>query len=1133
MPAQPPGRGTRRSLHIGPYTVEAPLALGTLGSAYRATDLTAGRTVALKVLPPELAGSSAARERFQREARRARKVYSPHLVNVLDFGDAGGTWFLALELVEGPTLTEYVQRHGALDGDAVRDVLVQAARALALLHREGLVPHDLSADNFRVTSGPDPGGRVAVKLCDLGLLRPADEAADDVRTALGALGATAWFLLTGRTDAVPDLGSLAGDVPDEFRAVLRRLLARRPEERYPTAAALLEALGEEESSGTAEAVEPAPAAAAGLGPIAAQAVGGDEKPPQRKPVAPKKPLRRRDEARTEEKPSPRPREPEKDEKSTPEPATAGARSRKAILIGAAAFGGILVVGTVVAILALHTPDSPPMNPPLLGKIRPGGTTNKLSASSEKSGTPEPKKTPEPAKGPEAPPPAPPPLYVPQVPFDRAKVSQEFAGPAAAAPQVPADAPVFRVARVPAAASETGPVFDSVAAACAAVPEGKWGVVEIQDNGPLMEGPISVSGRNVALRAAPGFAPLIVWDTAQARTELRAAKPPAAPPKDDVTAFLSVDQGTLLLDNIHFAVAWPEHLPGSPCLVRVGAGDLIAVGSTFSAAGKPRGTFTAVRFEGGTGHACRLRQCCARGTGLMALDVVAGGADVTIDGSLLVGGNGPVLSVAGGKAPRLATTLRVVRSTLVGRDILLRVRPDPEAAAEPALHWLGWDVLLWRAAENAGGTMVDLPREAGPKAMTWQAVNCLYAGWETLLSGLEPLAGSDSDTWRARWGRTEGDVSQALGWAKGLPAEPAEALPSVYRSYPGPAGYAATSGPGVLGCDLGQLPPLRPRWIDVSTEKALAEVVAVLAPDAPPIPEATDQLYHGERLDLDTTDLGAYLHDVQKARKLAPTVVLHLRGTGRHKTSPVRVENASLFVYFEPPAEGAEPLVLEPDATVTTEGQALFEVTHGNLSMIGGDVRCPDFKTALLPPYVVMVKEGNLSLSATRLQGPLIQPPPTYAGLIRVEGTGSAERGTTHSASIDRCTLLSARVAVHLVRAGLRVNVRQSLVVCTDRAVAFQPDDAAHLNVEFTAEHTTFAAKEAVFSLPAAEAHSDSKIVSDPILVQTKDCAFLNPFADPDGKAAPAVLLAYRDGSLQRGVLCWQAEGTVYDRRLHA
>src|SRR5262245_47138167 len=109
MPAEPSAKGSRRSLRIGPYAVEAPLTLGSLGSAYRAKDPTSGRSVALKVLPPELSGSIAARDRFQREATRARKVSSPNVVNVLDFGDASGTWYLAMELVEGATLAEHVK----------------------------------------------------------------------------------------------------------------------------------------------------------------------------------------------------------------------------------------------------------------------------------------------------------------------------------------------------------------------------------------------------------------------------------------------------------------------------------------------------------------------------------------------------------------------------------------------------------------------------------------------------------------------------------------------------------------------------------------------------------------------------------------------------------------------------------------------------------------------------------------------------------------------------------------------------------------------------------------------------------------------------------------------------------------
>jgi hypothetical protein len=179
----------------------------------------------------------------------------------------------------------------------------------------------------------------------------------------------------------------------------------------------------------------------------------------------------------------------------------------------------------------------------------------------------------------------------------------------------------------------------------------------------------------------------------------------------------------------------------------------------------------------------------------------------------------------------------------------------------------------------------------------------------------------------------------------------------------------------------------------------------------------------------------------------------------------------------------------------------------------------------------------------------------------VEGTGRWQFRDMYTASINQCVLLSSRMALHLAGAGLRADVRQSLVLGTDRAVALQPAvppkdvpgtptppnspaarqslyGVAWLNTQFTADHSTFAGKEAAFFLYDLPVRTDNPpflwpVVADPILVQTKDCAFLNPFADKDGKAASAVLMAYAGMAVQRGVLCWQAEGNVYDKRFHA
>jgi hypothetical protein len=157
-------------------------------------------------------------------------------------------------------------------------------------------------------------------------------------------------------------------------------------------------------------------------------------------------------------------------------------------------------------------------------------------------------------------------------------------------------------------------------------------------------------------------------------------------------------------------------------------------------------------------------------------------------------------------------------------------------------------------------------------------------------------------------------------------------------------------------------------------------------------------------------------------------------------------------------------------------------------------------------------------------------------------------------------LLSGKIGLHLACAGLRADLRQSLIVSTDKCVQIQPSmphkpaptnptfpgtptarqqlhGEATLNMELTADHCTFAAREATFYLDDLPVKTDAPpflwpVVADPVVVQMKDCAFLNPFADREPKSA-AALLAYGGVAVERGLLCWQSEGNVFDKRLHA
>src|SRR5262245_25122712 len=112
MAREPSSKRAKRTARIGKYEVVAHVASGGMGAVYKAVDTDLKRTVALKVLTPELAAKPSAIERFRREARHAAKLRHENIVTVYEFGNDGATWFLALEFVEGIDLGEYITRKG-------------------------------------------------------------------------------------------------------------------------------------------------------------------------------------------------------------------------------------------------------------------------------------------------------------------------------------------------------------------------------------------------------------------------------------------------------------------------------------------------------------------------------------------------------------------------------------------------------------------------------------------------------------------------------------------------------------------------------------------------------------------------------------------------------------------------------------------------------------------------------------------------------------------------------------------------------------------------------------------------------------------------------------------------------------
>ena len=155
---------------MGPYEILAPLGAGGMGEVYRARDMRLERDVALKVLPQAFAIDADRMTRFQREAQLLASLNHPNIAAIYGLEESGGVRALVMELVEGPTLADRLQR-GALPLEDALSVARQIAEALEAAHEKGITHRDLKPANVKVT----PEG--LVKVLDFGLVKAADDSA--------------------------------------------------------------------------------------------------------------------------------------------------------------------------------------------------------------------------------------------------------------------------------------------------------------------------------------------------------------------------------------------------------------------------------------------------------------------------------------------------------------------------------------------------------------------------------------------------------------------------------------------------------------------------------------------------------------------------------------------------------------------------------------------------------------------------------------------------------------------------------------------------------------------------------------------------------------------------------------------
>ena len=260
---------------LGPYRIEAPMGQGGMATIYRATQQRLGRVVAIKMLHPVFLQDTTFLARFEREAQIVARLDHPHIVPVYDFSDYNGQPYLVMKYIDGTTL-KMAQADGPLPPAEILRLLTPIADALDYAHRQGVLHRDIKPSNILLAGDGTPW------LTDFGLARMAALGSSTLsgdmmlgtphyispEQALGSQNLTAatdlysfgvvlYELVTGRVpftgdtpyaivhahiyDPLPAPRSINPNIAPAVEAVLVKALSKEPAQRYPTAAALIEA----------------------------------------------------------------------------------------------------------------------------------------------------------------------------------------------------------------------------------------------------------------------------------------------------------------------------------------------------------------------------------------------------------------------------------------------------------------------------------------------------------------------------------------------------------------------------------------------------------------------------------------------------------------------------------------------------------------------------------------------------------------------------------------------------------------------------------------------------------------------------------------------------------------------------
>ncbi len=1024
---------------LGKYQIKKKLGAGGMGTVFLAIDQQLNRTVALKVLPKDRAENPTLVKRFKSEAKAAAQLEHKHIVRIYDTGEIDGFLYIALEYIDGIDVHDLVVKRGVIPAKRSRDIVRQVALALEHASAKQIVHRDIKPANLMIKRDG------TVKLADMGLARAVDDSQEtgitragmtvgtvdymspeqarssksaDVRSDIYSLGCTWYHMLTGSppfsegsmttklqahsAGKRPDPRSMNPAVPEAYVAVIHRMMARQPQDRYQTARELLddlELLSKQSSHINAEVMEA----------LAAESDTGSRKERQSQssgalPVLPPK------------------------EKFKPVDLTTGSKLNLDLI--RYAIPALLVIAVLV-ILFWATQQS---DDAFSGGAAANGVGNPYSSREEEPAAavadePSPDERdgassdavnaePNQLSG----------LFAPDEPFPPSVVAVPFPGAEDSRTTsdgvrlLPNWVSHFRtppktarqsiiVTRTPNGESQVSRLNQALAAL-----KRNGGVIQLDGEGPFSLDPANLNTEGeVRLTATEGSSPVINLS--------------AEALKGGQDSFVNVRTSRLVIENLHFVLVDPPH---DLTLINVAEGDLSLQNCSFTVSGSQGIATTAISLQSlprrqgagpqnkeATGR-CLLENVIFHGDQLTAVRLLGKECELVAGNCLISAGDAPAIELSDaavqGRPAEDDTAQRRIRllaSTLASNQSVLRFVHDAGTSFSAPCEVVTKESLLVstsRPDASASATMVSFVDwsektsnlgSSRAQGVEWSTDDSRFLGWPTLVTMTSADAQTttqiaNADEWRRFWNKP---LSSDTFLQEPLSIPPTTNDSDLdLTSLSAAIAEAVVTGSGdvATGYRVGDLSHVPLGLID--------HVVA-----AANVPVEPDWLGLGMQLD-DSPIVREMTRKTDISRVLRSRVCqdgshMIFSGSGLHEITPILIKDKSIRVEFR--SSGSSPLILQVETNRGKDAPlaAAFNLQNATLDMVGAQIKIPASTSDKQPQWLFALDDASLSLRGCTIERSSAASE-SHAGLLKFSEGEQAAPQSPRSVLIENSFLRS-------------------------------------------------------------------------------------------------------------------------------